>query len=277
MRTPSDPVEALLALTICDPACGSGHFLLAAARRLADEVALHRAAAEREGGTPTPADYRHALRDVVGRCIHGVDKNPMAIELAKTALWLEAYSPDRPLGFLDHHLRVGDALLGVLDPKVLEHGIPDEAYAALSGDDKEVAKALKKQNKADLKSWRAIAAGDLLTQAGLAAQAVTVESLATTRPSSLAAKREAWAAANKADARQPASPGWPTPTSPPSWRPSWPARRRPCRCQATCGVCSASSRPTARWRTRRGRCAAGTASSTGGWRSRRWRHAAAST
>ena len=58
--------------TVLDPACGSGHFLLSAARRLADEVALHRAAAEREGGAPTPIDYRHALRDVVSRCIFGV-------------------------------------------------------------------------------------------------------------------------------------------------------------------------------------------------------------
>lgn len=192
---PERPVEALLSLTICDPACGSGHFLLSAARRLADEVALHRAAAEREGGAPTPADYRHALRDVVSRCIYGVDKNPMAIQLAKTALWLEAYSPDRPLSFVDHHLRVGDALLGVLDPKVLENGIPDEAYTALSGDDKEVAKALKKQNKADLKSWRQIAGGDLLTQTGLAAQAVSVETLDDDTPEHLAAKRQAWSQA----------------------------------------------------------------------------------
>lgn len=198
---PERPVEALLSLTICDPACGSGHFLLSAARRLADEVALHRAAAEREGGAPTPADYRHALRDVVSRCIYGVDKNPMAIQLAKTALWLEAYSPDRPLSFVDHHLRVGDALLGVLDPKVLEHGIPDEAYTALSGDDKEIAKALKKQNKADLKSWRQIAGGDLLTQAGLAAQAVSVETLDDDTPERLAAKRQAWSQA-EVEARQ---------------------------------------------------------------------------
>lgn len=192
---PERPVEALLALTVCDPACGSGHFLLSAARRLADEVALHRAAAEREGGAPTPSDYRHALRDVVGRCIFGVDKNPMAIQLAKTALWLEAYSPDRPLSFVDHHLRVGDALLGVLDPKVLEDGIPDEAYTALSGDDKAVASALKKQNKADLKSWRAIAGGDLLTQAGLATRAVNVETLDDDTPAHLAAKRQAWSTA----------------------------------------------------------------------------------
>lgn len=192
---PERPVEALLALTVCDPACGSGHFLLSAGRRLADEVALHRAAVEREGGAPTPADYRHALRDVVGHCLYGVDKNPMAIQLAKTALWLEAYSPDRPLSFVDHHLRVGDALLGVLDPKVLEDGIPDEAYTALSGDDKTVASALKKQNKADLKSWRQIAGGDLLTQAGLAAEAVSVETLDDDTPEHLAAKRQAWATA----------------------------------------------------------------------------------
>ncbi|WP_231113231.1 Eco57I restriction-modification methylase domain-containing protein [Pandoraea pnomenusa] len=192
---PQRPVEALLELSICDPACGSGHFLLAAARRLADEVALHRAAVEREGGAPTPTDYRHALRDVVSRCIYGVDKNPMAIQLAKTALWLEAYSPDRPLSFVDHHLRVGDALLGVLDPKILEHGIPDEAYTVLSGDDKATASALKKQNKADLKSWRAIAGGDLLTQADLAVQAVTADGLGDDTPEHLCAKRQAWAAA----------------------------------------------------------------------------------
>ncbi|SOY43626.1 Eco57I restriction-modification methylase domain-containing protein [Cupriavidus taiwanensis] len=195
---PQRPVDALLALTICDPACGSGHFLLSAARRLADEVALHRAAAEREGGVPTPADYRHALRDVVSRCIYGVDKNPMAIQLAKTALWLEAYSPDRPLSFVDHHLRVGDALLGVLDPKVLEHGIPDEAYTALSGDDKAVVSALKKQNKTDLRSWRAIVSGDLLTQAGLATQAVSVERLDDDTPEQLSAKRQAWQEADAA-------------------------------------------------------------------------------
>ena len=195
---PQRPVEALLSLTVCDPACGSGHFLLSAARRLADEVALHRAATEREGGAPTPADYRHALRDVVSRCIYGVDKNPMAIQLAKTALWLEAYSPDRPLSFVDHHLRVGDALLGVLDPKVLEHGIPDEAYTALSGDDKAVASELKKQNKADLKSWRDIESGDWVTPARFAAHVVSADTMEDDTPEHLATKRHAWKAADAA-------------------------------------------------------------------------------
>ena len=145
---PQAPVKALLELTVCDPACGSGHFLLAAARRIAEEVARLSAA----DGNPTPEDYRHALREVVAHCVYGVDKNPMAIELARTALWLEAYTPDRPLTFLEHHLRCGDALLGVLDPAILEEGIPDKAFDALSGDDKDVVKALKKANREARKS-----------------------------------------------------------------------------------------------------------------------------
>ena len=185
---PQAPVDAVLQLTVCDVACGSGHFLLAAARRLADVVAKLRA----PDGTPTPADYRHALRDVVSHCIYGVDKNPMAIALAKTALWLEAYTPDLPLTFLDHHLQVGDALLGVLDPKILNNGIPDEAYTCLSGDDKATAAALKKQNKLDLKSWKEMAAGDLFHSSPLAALASEVEHLADDSLQNIAAKRSAW-------------------------------------------------------------------------------------
>lgn len=145
---PQEPVKALLTLSVCDPACGSGHFLLAAARRIAEEVARLNAA----DGNPLPADYRRALRDVVAHCIFGVDKNPMAVELARTALWLEAYTPERPLTFLDAHLRCGDALLGILDPAVLEAGIPDKAFNALSGDDKEVVKRIKKANRDALKA-----------------------------------------------------------------------------------------------------------------------------
>jgi hypothetical protein len=184
------PVQALLQLTVCDPACGSGHFLLAAARRIADEVAKLRAI--QHSSAPTPADYRHALRDVVSHCIYGVDKNPMAIALAKTALWLEAYTPDRPLTFIDHHLQVGDALLGVLDPKILENGIPDEAYAVLSGDDKATAAALKKQNKADLKSWKQVVANDLFAASSLANEAIVVEHLADDTLEGVATKRVAW-------------------------------------------------------------------------------------
>lgn len=192
---PGNPVNALLELTVCDPACGSGHFLLAAARRLADEVAKLRAAAV--GGAPTSADYRHALRDVVSRCIYGVDKNPMAIALAKTALWLEAYTPDRPLTFIDHHLQVGDALLGVLDPKILEKGIPDEAYTVLSGDNKATASELKKKNKAELKSWKQVVANDLFAATNLVKDAHSVEGLNDDTLDGIAAKRNAWAQASQ--------------------------------------------------------------------------------
>jgi hypothetical protein len=139
---PENLADALLSISVIDPACGSGHFLLAAARRLAGHLARAKA-----GGTPGAAEYRHALREVVTHCIYGVDRNPMALELARMALWLEAFSPDRALGFLDHHLVCGDALLGLMDLSAVRGGIPDEAFKALTGDDKEVAKALAKRNR----------------------------------------------------------------------------------------------------------------------------------
>jgi DnaJ-domain-containing protein 1 len=142
----TDPEVALLSITVCDPACGSGHFLLGAARRLAPRLAQLRAQ-----GTPSGEDFRHALRDVITHCIFGVDRNPMAIELARMSLWLEAMTPDRPLGFLDHHLQCGDALLGLTNLAALEQGIPKDAFKTLSGDDKEACKALAKQNAAELK------------------------------------------------------------------------------------------------------------------------------
>ncbi|HNC99035.1 MAG TPA: N-6 DNA methylase, partial [Myxococcota bacterium] len=138
---PTDPVEALLRLSIVDPACGSGHFLLAAARRLAGHVARLMAR-----GTPTPPDYRRALRRVVGACIYGVDLNPMAVELCKVALWMEALEPGRPLTFLDAHIRTGNALVGATRARMAD-GIPDEAWDPIEGDNKEVAKRLKKRNK----------------------------------------------------------------------------------------------------------------------------------
>lgn len=144
---PDNPVEALLSIKVCDPACGSGHFLLAAARKLAERLAALRS----DDGVVTPAAYRHALREVIARCIYGVDRNPMAIELARTALWLEGFEEGRPLSFLDHHLQVGDALLGLTDLNVLEKGISKDAFKPLAGDDKEVCKALAKTNAVALK------------------------------------------------------------------------------------------------------------------------------
>jgi hypothetical protein len=148
LDTALDPVldktepDKLLKLTVIDPACGSGHFLLAAARRIATRLARHRAE-----GTPALSDFRHALRDVARSCLHGVDRNPMAVELTKVALWIETVDPGLPLGFFDAQIRCGDALLGVFDLKVLEDGIPDAAYKPLTGDDKDTAKYYKKANQ----------------------------------------------------------------------------------------------------------------------------------
>lgn len=138
-----DPAKALLKLSVIDPACGSGHFLLAAARRIATRLARIRAE-----GTPSLADFRHALRDVARSCIHGVDRNPMAVELTKVALWIETVDPGLPLGFFDAQIRCGDALLGVFDLKVLQDGIPDAAYKPLTGDDKDTARYYLQANRA---------------------------------------------------------------------------------------------------------------------------------
>ena len=141
-----DPAKALLKLSVIDPACGSGHFLLAAARRIATRLARIR-----EGGTPGLEHFRHALRDVARCCIHGVDRNPMAVELTKVALWIETVDPGLPLGFFDAQIRCGDALLGVFDLQVLQDGIPDAAYKPLTGDDKDIASIYRKINAATQK------------------------------------------------------------------------------------------------------------------------------
>lgn len=140
-KNPGNAVEALLGLSIVDPACGSGHFLLAAARRLAAHVARLQA-----NGTPSGAEYRHALRQVVGKCIYGVDLNPMAVELCKVSLWMEAVEPGLPLTFLNSHIQHGNALLGTT-PELMAKGIPDAAWEPIEGDDRKVASALKKRNK----------------------------------------------------------------------------------------------------------------------------------
>lgn len=137
-----DPEKALLNLSVIDPACGSGHFLLGAANRIATRVARIRA-----DGTPSLADFRHALRDVARSCLHGVDRNPMAVELTKVALWIETVDPGLPLGFFDAQIRCGDALLGIFDLSALDQGIPDAAYKPLTGDDKETAKYYLRANK----------------------------------------------------------------------------------------------------------------------------------
>jgi hypothetical protein len=198
-------VQALLSISVIDPACGSGHFLLAAARRIAGHLARVRAqmrdAMSGNGGQPTPDDYRHALRDVVTHCVYGVDMNPMALELARMALWLEAYTPDAPLGFIDHHFKLGNALLGVMDPKTLLEGVPDEAYKELTGDVKALCRDLKRRNKQEregLKRMRAAASFSQSLQAMdlsiTAAPLQQLDALPDATLADIAAKRQAYAA-----------------------------------------------------------------------------------
>ena len=142
-KTPDAKQQALLSLRVCDSAAGSGHFLLAAARRIARELARVRSGEEE----PAPAEYRTALRDVVRNCIYAVDKNPLAVDLCKVALWIESHAAGLPLSFLDHHIKCGDSLVGVRDIDVLETGIPDDAYKAVTGDDKKAATQYRKRNR----------------------------------------------------------------------------------------------------------------------------------
>jgi hypothetical protein len=149
---PLDPAMALLRLKVCDPAMGSGHFLVSLVDWLADRVlgamaeafvcgawggyespvGAHiagireeiRATAARHGWPLRDGqlDDRHIIRRMVlKRVVHGVDKNPMAVELAKVALWLHSFTVGAPLSFLDHHLRCGDSVVGAwVDPTMGE-------------------------------------------------------------------------------------------------------------------------------------------------------------
>jgi hypothetical protein len=136
--------EAILSIKVCDKACGSGHFLIAAAHRIARRLAAVRTGEDE----PAPAALRHALRDVIGRCIYGVDINPMAVELCKFALWLEAVEPGKPLSFLDHHIQCGNSLIGAT-PALVQKGLPDEAFDPIEGDEKEACRKLKKRNQGE--------------------------------------------------------------------------------------------------------------------------------
>jgi hypothetical protein len=125
-------VKDLLDLKVCDPAMGSGAFLVQACRWLSERVVEAWRIAEKQGRVvasdgfatdavdgaeliPESEDDRllHARRLVAERCLYGVDINPLAVDLAKLSLWLVTLAKGRPFGFLDHNLRCGDSLLGV--------------------------------------------------------------------------------------------------------------------------------------------------------------------
>lgn len=141
LKEGGDPEKTILSLSLVDPACGSGHFLISAASTLAVYLSQSR------GDGDTVTGFREAYRDVISSCIYGVDINPMAVELTKMALWLEGYEPGKPLSFLDSHIKCGNSLMGVFDLTILNDGIPKAAFEASKMDDKEICKELAKATK----------------------------------------------------------------------------------------------------------------------------------
>ncbi len=137
-----EQIKALLSLKVCDPAAGSGHMMLAAART----IAWYLARIESEEDNPTPSVFRKCLREVIQHCIYAVDMNPDAVELCKLAFWLESHNSGKPLSFLDHKIKNGNSLVGVTDLSVLSRPLPDEAFNPVTGDDREVCRELKRRN-----------------------------------------------------------------------------------------------------------------------------------
>jgi hypothetical protein len=190
-KTGVEAEKAILALEVCDPAVGSGHFLVGAAHRLARHLARVRALVHGES-EPSPLLYQHALRDVIGRCLYGVDINPMAAELCRVGLWLEALEPGKPLSFLDHHIRVGNSLLGAT-PELIAAGLPDDAFTAIEGDDKKACAVLKKRNKAEREGLGPLfAQEEAEAQARLQQAAAALEELPDDRPEDVRAKEVAF-------------------------------------------------------------------------------------
>src|SRR5439155_11570330 len=110
----------LLDLKVCDPAMGSGAFLVEACRQLGDELVkawhVHRALPMIP---PDEDELVHARRLVAQRCLYGVDKNAMAVDLAKLSLWLATLAKDHPFTFLDHSLPCGDSLVGLTREQIV--------------------------------------------------------------------------------------------------------------------------------------------------------------
>ncbi|HEY3882126.1 MAG TPA: hypothetical protein VGM12_26355 [Trebonia sp.] len=135
----AEVARALLAVTVCDPACGSGSLLVAAAHRIARRVA------EAREGAGSPDALSRAMREVVGRCVYGVDISGAAVARTRDQLRLAAGVPGMTPLFLDGRVRRGNALIGA-SPGSIESGIPDEAFRTAGGDDPRHARALRRAN-----------------------------------------------------------------------------------------------------------------------------------
>jgi hypothetical protein len=178
----------ILKLKVCDPAMGSGAFLVQACRYLGEAygralVAEGRSDHERISA----AELARYKRRVAEKCIYGVDLNPLAVELAKVSLWLETLAHDRPLSFLDAHLRCGNALIGAplrnqvgqLDSSRLTI-LPTEAFGKATKEDTQAFKAMLKEltatNRKQLKKQiKEIQAGQLSLFGGIEMRKVVAD------------------------------------------------------------------------------------------------------
>jgi hypothetical protein len=186
-RQQPDPEAALLRLKVVDPACGSGHFLIAAAHRLSK----HLAAVRTGDDEPAPEAMRTALRDVIGRCIYGVDLNPMAVELCKVSLWMEALEPGKPLSFLDHRIQWGNSLIGAT-PALMKNGIPDEAFKPIEGDDKAICNEYRKQNRLERKDRKRPLIDESIKLGNLAASIAELDAIDDSDIAGVRAKQQGY-------------------------------------------------------------------------------------
>ncbi|WP_414837085.1 Eco57I restriction-modification methylase domain-containing protein [Candidatus Nanohalococcus occultus] len=121
-------LDNVLDLNICDPAMGSGHFLTEATSFIARRVLEHGKIQDEE--VEGENEFVWVKRQVVSHCIYGVDINPLAVELGKLSLWIETMAEGRPLSFLDHHLKVGNSLVGTSIDELEHHpGIEERPEA----------------------------------------------------------------------------------------------------------------------------------------------------
>jgi hypothetical protein len=152
-----DPEKALLSIKIADVSAGSGHILLSAARSIALALARIRTGEDQ----PSPPSIRQATRDVICNCIYGVDKNPLAVELCKVALWLEAHNPGKPLNFLDHRIKCGDAIVGLVHKEAFNNSIASQAFNPTPDDDKKIASTFARRNKRECSDKNQLSISDL--------------------------------------------------------------------------------------------------------------------
>jgi hypothetical protein len=127
--------KQLLELKVCDPAMGSGAFLVEACRQLGDVLVKSWHVHNQVPRIPPDEDeILHARRLIAQRCLYGVDKNPMAVDLAKLSLWLATLAKDHPFTFLDHALRHGDSLVGLSRQQIIDFNWKPEAQHVLGQD-----------------------------------------------------------------------------------------------------------------------------------------------